>query len=1668
MTRLISPYSPFDIIEVLQTVISMLDPKSQVAASLVSRHCPRQLYGHARFVHSLEWRSAPTYFEPLYPHLDQIYYDFDDNNNKSADIMLKSLSDTVTKISTAEETVKEQLPLRCLSKIVGRCTNLQKLSLRAERDGIHVDTIQAIQSLCFLQSLELYANRTVADQEATATTKTTSKMRLLNVQEIVKDLPQLKELVIRGSAFCLQSPPPQPDSPHELLDIKTEDVDQDESQAQVQAQAHNNALAHTESESCAATHNNNAVFLTNDNSETYPNKGIITFPIQHLSIDTAMTENELILLLQQTPFLECLELPGGLSWEWSDKFIQSFAQSCPHLQEFHINSSSNILTSDERLSALIRGLPPLHSFSARACKVGDLTLIALEEKCPELKRLDISLSKGHLLSKAKLYGYLRHAKNLEHLEAEAVWISVQDLLVVSEEQQDQGGDQMVNEEEGGAGIHQQEVQALPVASDTLNITAGAAPLCSGWSNRKTLSHLSIGFSSPDRSTRQCSAIYDLISTLTRLEHLQLSYTCLDLSSSAGFHQLSNLRDLRTFSIETCGYSALTQEDLLWMVTAWPRLERIYVNMPGTSKERQFRAWLKEANREDVALGMSDNSTRDFLIACAQTAKSPADLLRSLESMDIPTNSKTQTFVQELFQRTPRTQSRKSGSKSSTTVDAAKKKRQEEAAALKLLEMNDSFGLVIDEEDTRKSEKKKSKKSSKDKDKDKDRGKEKDTDSTEKKREKKIRRKDDGGDAWESDEEEKEYKRRKLEERERESQPPKTEEELEEERLEREREQDVKEAEEFAKRLRDKDANKTKKLVEDRSSKSDNRRNLADNQEARKAALPSIRERARQEYLAKREGLQIEKLRMQIRDEEQLFDEQELTKKEREDLEYKRELLRLAEERMNINDKFDGYQMPEDYITEKGKVDKKKKHDALYRRYEDEPGDKFVSEQDQWEDQQVRASRQHATRKSDVKEGEEMDYDYVFDEENIDFVLDKQAETKQRESEELLEKITELERKEMSIKQVRESLPIYKFRKKLLEAIEEYQVLVIVGETGSGKTTQLPQYLYEAGYAKGGGKIGCTQPRRVAAMSVAARVAEEMGVKLGYEVGYSIRFEDCTSEKTIMKYMTDGMLLREFMSEPDLAGYSCLIIDEAHERTLHTDILLGLVKDIARLRTDLKVLISSATMDAEKFADYFDGAPIFNIPGRPFHVDTLYTPSPEANYLAAAITTVMQIHISQGPGDILVFLTGQDEIDNAAENLNQTCRVLGDKIQELIVCPIYSSLPSDMQGKIFEPTPEGARKVVLATNIAETSITIDGVKFVIDPGFSKMLSYNPKTGMESLVVTPCSRASANQRKGRAGRVGTGMCFRLYTKWAYLNELEENTVPEIQRINLNSVVLTLKSLGINDIIGFDFMDPPPAETLMRALEQLYALGALNDKGQLTKLGRRMAEFPGDPMLAKTLIMAEKYHCTEEIASIVAMLSVQNAVFYRPKDKKLHADKARQNLTKPGGDHLTLLNIWDQWVEANYSIQWCYENFLQHRSMSRARDIRDQMVGLMERTEVAMVSNPNPADTAPIRKAITSGFFYNAAKLTRSGDSYRTVKSSQTVMIHPSSSLYQSKPRWVVYFELVLTSKEFMRVVMEIEGEWLKEVAPHYYKDKDLDDDSKKKMPKGQGMAKIAPPP
>lgn len=636
------------------------------------------------------------------------------------------------------------------------------------------------------------------------------------------------------------------------------------------------------------------------------------------------------------------------------------------------------------------------------------------------------------------------------------------------------------------------------------------------------------------------------------------------------------------------------------------------------------------------------------------------------------------------------------------------------------------------------------------------------------------------------------------------------------------------------------------------------------------------------------------------------------------------------------------------------------------------------------------------------------------------------------------KATYGKRTNLSMIEQRESLPIFALKKKLIEAIIDNQILVVVGETGSGKTTQMTQYAIEAGLGRRG-KIGCTQPRRVAAMSVAKRVAEEYGCKLGTDVGYTIRFEDCTSQDTIIKYMTDGMLLRECLIDPDLSGYSLIMLDEAHERTIHTDVLFGLLKAAARKRPELKLIITSATLDSVKFSEYFLEAPIFTIPGRTFPVEILYTREPESDYLEAAHITVMQIHLTEPPGDILVFLTGQEEIDTSCEVLYERMKSMGPDVPELIILPVYGALPSEMQTRIFEPAPAGKRKVVIATNIAETSLTIDGIFYVVDPGFVKQKIYNPKSGMDSLVVTPISQAAAKQRSGRAGRTGPGKCYRLYTERAFRDEMLPTPVPEIQRTNLASTLLQLKAMGINNLIDFDFMDAPPLDSMITALNTLHTLSALDGDGLLTKLGRRMAEFPLEPSLAKLLIMSVDLGCSEEVLTIVAMLNVQN-IFYRPKEKQDHADQKKAKFHQPEGDHLTLLAVYNSWKNHHFSQPWCFENFIQVRSMKRAQDIRKQLLGIMDRHKLLMKSCGR--DVSRVQKAICSGFFRNAAKRDPQ-EGYRTLTDGQNVYIHPSSACFQHQPEWVVYHELVMTTKEYMREVTAIDPKWLVEFAPSFFK-------------------------
>jgi pre-mRNA-splicing factor ATP-dependent RNA helicase DHX16 len=893
----------------------------------------------------------------------------------------------------------------------------------------------------------------------------------------------------------------------------------------------------------------------------------------------------------------------------------------------------------------------------------------------------------------------------------------------------------------------------------------------------------------------------------------------------------------------------------------------------------------------------------------------------------------------------------------------------------------------------------------------------------------------------------------------------------------ERERDIRERDELVQRMMDRDKKKTKHTNEELQQQDEEYENrlkmeqlllkgetIVDEATGTTLSLERLREQSRRAYLKKREERELMLLKQSLEDEEIYFKGEQLTEAEKKRIELSKKILAVVDERKIDVDKLDGfYHLPDEFNSKESKV--KQDKDLLTTRYVEPKREK--TEGELWEESQTHKAAGFNKKKS-IKAD---DYELVL-EDQIDFVkLDTSKGYDRRSSDKTStiqdDKVIKNEYTENrpiteheKILAGRKKLPVYPYREEFLAAVKDHQVLILVGETGSGKTTQIPQYLHEIGYSELG-KIGCTQPRRVAAMSVAARVAQEMNVRLGHEVGYSIRFENCTNPKTVIQYMTDGMLLREILTEPDLASYSCMVIDEAHERTLHTDILFGLVKDIVRFRTDLKLIISSATLDAEKFSKYFDDASIFMIPGRMFPVDIYYTKTPEADYVDACVVTVLQIHVSQPVGgDILVFLTGQEEIETAAEILTQRAKNLGTRIPELIICPIYANLPSDQQAKIFEPTAKGSRKVVLATNIAETSLTIEGITYVVDCGFNKQKTYNARSGMESLVVTPISQAAANQRAGRAGRTQPGKCFRLFTAWSFQHELDPNTIPEILRTNMGNVVLMLKSLGINDLLHFDFMDRPPADALIRALEQLYALGALNDRGELTKLGRRMAEFPLDPMLSKAVIASEKYKCTSEILSTVAMLSLGASVFYRPKEKAIHADTARLNFARGGGgDHIALLRCYSDWASTDYNQNWCFENFVQVKSMKKARDIREQLEGLCDRVEIDhTVSAGVDENMDAILKAISSGFFYNIARLGRTGD-YQTVKQQKTVYIHPSSVLSKAEdpPAWLVFFELAFTTKEYMRQVAPIQPSWLIDIAPHYYKASDIEDTKSRKVPK-----------
>ncbi|KAI5961095.1 hypothetical protein CANMA_003869 [Candida margitis] len=731
-----------------------------------------------------------------------------------------------------------------------------------------------------------------------------------------------------------------------------------------------------------------------------------------------------------------------------------------------------------------------------------------------------------------------------------------------------------------------------------------------------------------------------------------------------------------------------------------------------------------------------------------------------------------------------------------------------------------------------------------------------------------------------------------------------------------------------------------------------------------------------------------------------------------------------------------------------------KKDLLNGKSPYQESDRTLKRKNDWETEQFNKAQQLNLQTDDkIHLANNDEYEYVFDESQyVNF--DENEETIINGEE---EQVQALSNKPKDLESLQKSLPVYQYKDEFLNLLQNHQVIIIVGETGSGKTTQLPQYLYEGGYSQNDTKIiGCTQPRRIAAVSVAQRVADEMGTSLGGskgKVGYSIRFDDNCSPSTVIKFSTDGMLLREFLNDPSLSNYGVIMIDEAHERTLSTEILLSLLKDLALQRKDLKIVIASATIKASKFSNYFNGAPILNIPGRRFPVKIHYTKQPEANYLQAVMTTIFQIHLTQPlPGDILVFLTGQDEIERLETQIQEAIMKIGDQLEErkLLVCTVYANLPSEYQSRIFEPAPINTRKVILATNIAETSITIEGVSFVIDPGYVKQNEFNHLTGMESLVVVPCSKANCDQRAGRAGRVGPGKCFRMFTKHSFDNEMEDSQKPEIQRINLNSVILLLLSLGVNDLLNFQFLDPPPKESIMKSLNLLYSLGAIKSSGKLSKIGFKMNEFPLDPVLTKCILSSEKYGVTREVCIIIAMLTESSNLKYFPKQIDQEVIKKRHGqFDAPEGDHLTLLNIFNQWQISGYSKHWCEDYFLQYKTLQRSRHIFQQVIRICKKIGVNVNAESTGDDKyniedkqsqdegkspsqfyMSIQKSFISGFFNNVVKLSPMGDCYQPIsKSRQNIpcFVHPSSTLFKikmHKPKYLIYYELVLTSKEYMR--------------------------------------------
>ncbi|KAL4246496.1 P-loop containing nucleoside triphosphate hydrolase [Abortiporus biennis] len=620
---------------------------------------------------------------------------------------------------------------------------------------------------------------------------------------------------------------------------------------------------------------------------------------------------------------------------------------------------------------------------------------------------------------------------------------------------------------------------------------------------------------------------------------------------------------------------------------------------------------------------------------------------------------------------------------------------------------------------------------------------------------------------------------------------------------------------------------------------------------------------------------------------------------------------------------------------------------------------------------------------------------------------------------------------LSIQAARERLPIHKYRQNLLWKNDSLGTLI----------------LFPTGWASEGNIIACTQPRRVAATSVAGRVASEVGTIIGDEVGYTIRFEDVSDkERTHILYMTDGILFRETLVDPLLSRFSVIMIDEAHERSVYTDLLLGILKKIRRKRPSLRIIVSSATLDAMSFVDYFSSGGLENevtvasLEGRMYPVEIAHLEQPTPDYVKTAADTVWNINLQQSRGDILVFLTGREEIDRCLEKLAERLPNLPRNASPLKLFALHAGLSIQEQLSVFEPAEPGTRKVIVSTNIAEASVTIDGIKYVVDSGFVKVRTYNPTTSLSSLVTVPISLASAIQRAGRAGRTMSGICYRLYTS-SNLKSLSPTTQPEITRTDLTTVILQLKSLGVDDLMKFEWVTSPPAESVLRALEGLVASGMVDEDGRLTVVGEKVAECPVEVNLARMLFASKDYKCGDEILTIAAMTTVQDVFIIPDGSAGALAELERRKFTAEEGDHLTLLNVYNAFVRYGRSSSWCKSHALSFRALSRAISIRSQLKKYMQRFDLPTESCQG--DAKRLRQCLVSGYWRNGARWVADG-TYRSVRGNTVLHVHPNSVLFTRKPRsgWVIFHEMEETKKTQIRILTEIEPDWLLDYGHKFY--------------------------